>query len=141
MLSGTYEHNIDAKNRLFIPSQFRDDLKSNFIITRGFDKCIYAYSAEEWKRMEDKIMSMPLKLQMSFQQFFFAYMKEVELDKQGRIIIPAFLRKYADVLENRETVVVGVMNHVEIWNPTLWEEKQREQENMDMFEIMSQAGF
>ncbi len=91
--------------------------------------------------MEDKIMSMPLKLQMSFQQFFFAYMKEVELDKQGRIIIPAFLRKYADVLESRETVVVGVMNHVEIWNPTLWEEKQREQENMDMFEIMSQAGF
>lgn len=140
MLSGIYEHNIDAKNRLFIPSQLRDDLKSTFIITRGFDECIYAYSSEEWKRMEQLIESMPLKQKVHSQRFFYAYLKEVALDGQGRIIIPAPLRKYAGVLDSKETVIVGAMDHVEIWNPALWEAKQREQESLDMFEFMSQAG-
>ena len=98
MLLGEYFHNIDAKGRIILPSKFRSELGERFIVTKGFDGCLYGYSVEAWKEIEEKIKTLPLvtgKDARNFTRFFFSSAIECEIDTQGRILISSSLREYA----------------------------------------------
>ncbi|WP_163654372.1 division/cell wall cluster transcriptional repressor MraZ [Listeria sp. PSOL-1] len=120
MFMGEYRHNIDIKGRLIVPAKFRELLGENFVVTRGLDKCLFAYPRSEWAKLEAKLQTLPLtkKDARSFTRFFFSGASECELDKQGRINIPSNLAKYADL--EKETVIIGVSNRIEIWSETEW---------------------
>lgn len=119
---GEYQHNIDVKGRLIIPVKFRDALGEEFVITRGLDQCLFGYSMEEWKAIEDKLKTLPLtkKDARAFTRFFFSGATECQLDKQGRINIPAQLVNYAKL--EKECVILGVSNRIEIWSKHQWED-------------------
>ncbi len=118
---GEYQHNIDTKGRIIVPSKFREELGENFVVTRGLDKCLFAYPMEEWKLLEGKLKKLPLtkKDARAFTRFFFSGAIECEIDKQGRINIPQTLRNYAAL--EKECVVIGVSNRIEIWSNENWE--------------------
>ena len=122
MFMGEYNHSIDAKGRLIVPSKFREQLGSEFVVTKGLDGCLFVYSHEEWQRIEESLREKPLTSR-KFLRFFFAGAATCEVDKQGRINLPANLREYAGI--DKEVVSVGVFSRVEIWS------KERYQENSD----------
>jgi len=134
MLLGEYNHNLDAKGRVSVPSKFRDDLGSVFIITKGLDNCLYAYSKDEWKIFEEKLKNLPSSAR-NFVRFFFAGATEVEVDKLGRINIPQNLRDYASL--SKEVCMIGVSTRVEIWDKQKWEDYTNP-DNMDVEQIASQ---
>ncbi len=119
---GEYRHNIDEKGRMIVPAKFRDELGSLFIVTRGLDRCLFVYPEEEWKKLEEQLKSLPLtkKDARAFSRFFFSGATECEIDKQGRVNIASPLREYAQL--EKECVVIGVSNRVEIWSKHIWEE-------------------
>lgn len=125
---GEYQHSVDAKGRLIIPSKFREGLGSSFVITRGLDNCIFGYPMDEWRKLEEKLKQLPMtkKDARAFARFFFSGATEVELDKQGRINIPANLASYAKL--EKECVVLGVSSKIEIWAKDLWEDYFNEAE-------------
>ncbi|GAB2543016.1 division/cell wall cluster transcriptional repressor MraZ [Gracilibacillus alcaliphilus] len=120
MFMGEYQHNIDTKGRIIVPAKFREGLGEQFVITRGLDQCLFAYPMDEWRQLEEKLKKLPLtkKDARAFTRFFFSGAVECELDKQGRINIPAPLRKYADI--EKECAVIGVSNRVEFWAEDKW---------------------
>ncbi|NTW72194.1 MAG: division/cell wall cluster transcriptional repressor MraZ [Eubacteriaceae bacterium] len=126
MFIGEYQHNVDIKGRLIIPSKFREQLGDNFIVTKGLDKCLFIFPLEEWNKFEDKLKTLPIssKDARAFTRFFFAGAAECELDKQGRIMIPANLREYAQT--DKETYIIGVSNRLEVWNSENWEQYNKE---------------
>jgi MraZ protein len=119
---GEYHHSIDNKGRLIVPSKFREELGDMFIITRGLDQCLFGYPLSEWQLLEDKLKGLPLtkKDARAFTRFFFSGATESELDKQGRINIPTPLLTYAKL--DKECVILGVSNRIEIWSKQIWEE-------------------
>ena len=121
MFMGEYQHSVDEKGRMIIPAKFRDELGPTFVMTRGLDQCLFVYPMSEWKAMEQKLKSLPLMKSdaRAFTRFFFSGAVECELDKQGRVNIPASLRQHASL--DKDCVVIGVSNRVEIWSRTLWE--------------------
>ncbi|ADH99155.1 division/cell wall cluster transcriptional repressor MraZ [Salisediminibacterium selenitireducens] len=121
MFMGEHHHNIDDKGRMIIPARFREELGAKFIVTRGMDKCLFVYPQKEWNVIEDKLKSLPFtkKDARAFTRFFFSGATECELDKQGRANIPVTLRTYADL--EKECVVIGVSNRVEIWSKSVWQ--------------------
>ncbi|WP_066318151.1 division/cell wall cluster transcriptional repressor MraZ [Bacillus sp. FJAT-29814] len=122
MFMGEYHHSIDSKGRIIVPSKFRDDLGEMFIITRGLDQCLFGYPLSEWQLIEEKLKGLPLtkKDARAFTRFFFSGATESELDKQGRINIPAPLLQYAKL--EKECVILGVSNRIEIWSKQIWED-------------------
>lgn len=122
MFMGEYHHSIDNKGRMIVPSKFRDELGEMFIITRGLDQCLFGYPLTEWALIEEKLKGLPLtkKDARAFTRFFFSGATESELDKQGRINIPAPLLQYAKL--EKECVVLGVSNRIEIWSKQIWED-------------------
>ena len=120
MLIGEFHHNIDDKNRLIIPAKFRDEIGDKFVLTRGLDGCLFAFSQEEWLNFETKLKSLPLsdKNARNFVRFFLAGATECEIDKQGRFLIPNNLRTAASL--EKETVIIGVGTRLEIWNREIW---------------------
>ena len=120
MFLGEFEHTIDDKGRLTIPAKFRDELESGIVITRGLDGCLWAYSRAEWEVLAEKISKMPTTNQAArnFARFMFSSAFDSIPDRQGRILLPQNLRDYA-IIQN-ETVIIGVMNRLEIWNPAKW---------------------
>lgn len=124
MFYGEYLHSIDRKGRLILPAKFRETAKANFVekfyITRGLDKCLFMFSEEEWKQQESKLKAMPFTKQQSrtFNRLYFSGAIEVIPDRQGRILIPQYLKDFADI--KREVTVVGVSNRIEIWSKQLW---------------------
>lgn len=137
MLLGEYNHNIDEKGRVSVPAKFRDDLGNTFIVTKGLDNCLFAYSKEEWTKFEEKLKTLPMTNTnaRNFVRFFFAGATECEIDKQGRINIPQNLREYANF--SKELCIIGVSTRVEIWDREKWQ-NYTSPENMDVDEIASQ---
>ncbi|MGM9925273.1 MAG: division/cell wall cluster transcriptional repressor MraZ [Bacillus sp. (in: firmicutes)] len=122
MFMGEYHHNIDTKGRLIVPIKFRELMGAGFIITRGLDRCLFGYSLDEWQLIQDKLAALPLtkKDARAFTRFFFSGAVHVELDKQGRINIPLPLADYAKL--EKECVILGVSNRIEIWSKHQWED-------------------
>ena len=114
MFMGEYNHTIDAKGRMIVPSKFREQLGNEFVVTKGLDGCLFVYPNEEWHNIEEKFRNVPLttKDARKFSRFFFAGAATCELDKQGRILIPPVLREFADL--QKDVVSVGVLNRIEI---------------------------
>src|SRR5699024_1745093 len=114
--------NVDTKGRIIVPSKFREELGESCVVTRGLDKCLFAYPTDEWKILEGKLKKLPLtkKDARAFTRFFFSGAVECEVDKQGRINIPKTLRTYASL--EKECVVIGVSNRVEFWAVEQWED-------------------
>lgn len=121
MFIGEYQHSLDSKGRIIIPSKFRDDLGPIFIMTKGLDNCLFVYPKNEWQVLEEKLKSLPLTNRdaRAFVRFFFAGATECELDKQGRILIPSNLREHSKL--EKEAVIIGVSTRVEIWSKSEWD--------------------
>ena len=119
---GEHRHSIDDKHRLVIPSSYRDSLGSSFIITRGLEKCLYIYTESEWQKIVDKLASLPFtkKDARTFIRSFFSAAANCTLDKQGRINITPNQALYAGL--NKECVIIGANDRVEIWSKENWEE-------------------
>ena len=134
MFMSEYNHTIDAKGRLIIPSKFREVLGEEFVITKGLDGCLFVYDNQEWNAFEEKLKALPLnkKDNRQFVRFFLAGAAEVEVDKQGRILLPAALREFAGL--EKDVVLVGVGSRVEIWSKDKWENMNSD---TDMDEITS----
>ncbi len=134
MLMGEYHHNIDEKNRLIIPSKFRSELGEKFIITKGFDKCLFVYSEAEWNKMIQRVGTLQFtrKNVRAFERALIGGASVTEFDKQGRINITSPLVHYAGI--NKECVIIGVNERLEIWS--LEEFDKYMKENEDSFEEM-----
>jgi len=122
MLIGEYHYNLDAKGRLAIPAKLRHNLGENAIVTRGLDSCLFVYPRKEWDILIERLNSLPLTQSDSraFSRFMLAGAIEVDIDQQGRILIPDHLRKFASL--NKKVVIAGVNNRLEIWDENLWNE-------------------
>lgn len=120
MFIGEYEHSLDAKNRIMIPSKFRSKLGERFILTKGLDHCLFIYTMEEWSKFEEKLAALPFtsKDARQFTRFFLSGAEECEMDTQGRIIIPQSLREHANLTKN--IISIGVSNRIEIWDAESW---------------------
>ena len=136
MFIGEYQHTIDNKGRISVPAKFREELGERFIVTKGLDNCLFIYSMDEWKILEDKLKTLPLtnKDARAFVRFFFAGASECDLDNQGRIRIPNNLREHAGL--EKETVMIGVATRIEIWSLDHWE-KYNDDANLGYDEIAS----
>ena len=121
MFIGEYNHTIDAKGRLIIPSRFREVLGDEFVVTKGMDGCLFVFDNPEWQAFEEKLHKLPMidKGARQFTRFFLAGAASVEVDKQGRILLPAVLREFAGI--TKDAVLVGVGSRVEIWSKDRWE--------------------
>jgi MraZ protein len=139
---GEYRHSLDVKGRIIVPSKFRDGLGDKFVLTKGLDGCLFAYSKEEWANFEEKIKTLPLtnKDARAFVRFFFAGAVECEIDKQGRTLVPPMLREYAGL--NKDLVIIGVSNRVEIWSQEKWDNysEAEDLEADDLAEKMAMLG-
>jgi MraZ protein len=142
MFIGEYQHTLDPKNRVIMPSKFREKLGDSFVMTKGLDNCLFVYSSREWSIVEEKLKSLPMtnKDARAFVRFFFAGACECELDKQGRIVMPNHLKDYARI--DKELVIIGVSTRIEIWSKEEWN-KFNSDANIsyeDVAEKMSQLG-
>ena len=138
MLIGTYQHNIDAKGRVFIPVKFRGDLGERFVISKGLDNCLFVHSLKEWEQLDELVRAMPIAQRRTIQRFLFSGASEVELDAQGRICVPQNLREYAS-LEGASTII-GVSTRVEIWNAERWSQESESMTSDEIANIMEQLG-
>ena len=120
MFMGEYHHNIDEKNRLIIPSKFRDDLGDSFVVTRGIENCLFVYHKEEWEKIVNKLTDIPFtkKDARVFMRFFLSGATTSEFDKQGRVNITSPLIDYANI--NKECVIIGDGDRLEIWALEAW---------------------
>lgn len=130
MFMSEYNHTVDAKGRLIMPAKFREALGEEFVVSKGMDGCLFVYANEDWKAFEQKLTALPVisKESRQFTRFFLAGAAQVELDKQGRILLPAVLREFAGL--EKEVVLVGVGTRIEIWSKDRWD-AINEDDNMD----------
>lgn len=121
MLIGEYVHSLDVKGRLIMPAKLRHDMGDKFIVTKGLDGCLFAFSQKEWLNFETKLKELPLsdKNARNFVRFFLAGATECETDKQGRFLIPNNLRIAANL--DKEAIIIGVGTRLEIWDKATWE--------------------
>ncbi len=126
VLMGEYLHTVDNKGRIILPAKLRDELGESFILTKGLDNCLFVYGKEEWAILENKLKQLPLAKPeaRAFVRFFFAGAAEAECDKQGRVLLPVNLREYAKL--DKDAVVIGVSNRVEIWSKDAWDKYNEE---------------
>ena len=138
---GEFNHTVDTKGRLIIPTKFREDLGPEFIVTKGLDGCLFVFPPEEWKAFEGKLRTLPLnqKNARSFVRFFVSGAATCELDKQGRILLPATLREFAGL--EKDVVLAGALDRVEIWSKLRWTENTSIDNMDDIAEQMSDMGF
>lgn len=121
MLIGQYKHTIDSKKRLALPSKFRGELGGKVIVTKGIENCLVVYTQKEWEIMSQKLGNLPMAQveARSFARIILASAMEISLDKLGRILIPDYLKQYADLRKN--VVICGLSNRLEIWDEKKWE--------------------
>ena len=142
MFIGEYHFSIDNKGRIAIPSKLRKELSRGGVLTRGLDNSLFLFSIEEWQQLAEKIKSLPLSQANSraFARLMLAGAMDVEMDSQGRILIPEYLRKYAHL--NKKIVLLGVYNRLEIWDEAEWEnyKAKTEKESGDIAEKLGDLG-
>ncbi|MEK7149364.1 MAG: division/cell wall cluster transcriptional repressor MraZ [Patescibacteria group bacterium] len=142
MFIGEFTHNLDIKGRMAMPIKFRDKLTSGAIITRGLDYCLFVFSVKEWETLAQKLVALPLAQANSraFVRLMLAGAMDVELDKQGRILIPDYLRDYANL--KKEITVAGLYNRIEIWNSEAWKQYKEKTESAsdEIAEKLSELG-
>ena len=139
MFIGEYSHSIDPKKRLAVPSRFRGELKNKVVVTRGLDKCLFVYPMKIWEKIAGKLGTLPVgeSSTRSFIRLQLSGAVDVEVDKQGRILIPDFLKSYADL--RRDVIIAGVYDRLEIWDDKKWNAyKNNAEKNTD--EIAEQLG-
>ncbi len=131
MFTGEYRHTVDDKGRVAVPSKFRAQLMDGAVVSRWMDACLAIHTKAGWESLADKVAGLPITDQASrlFQRFIFANAFEAELDRQGRVVLPAYLREAAGL--DGEAVVVGSRDHAEIWSPARWDDYRRELEDPD----------
>ena len=135
-----YNHTVDAKGRMIIPAKFREELGLTFIITRGIDSCILVYAKDEWQKLVDTIneQSMVNRDARKFTRFLIGGAAEVEPDGQGRILIPQYLREYANIA--KDTVAVGMGNHAEIWGKESYMESMNSTDVNEIADKLDEMG-
>ena len=140
MFMGEYNHTIDAKGRLIIPSRFRELLGEEFVLTRGLDGCLSIYPMDEWVAFEEKLRALPLtnKDARTFSRFFVAGATTCQLDKQGRILVPQTLREFAGL--EKEVVLTGNLDRIEIWSKDNWLECNSYDDMDEIAEHMADLG-
>ena len=140
MFMGEYNHTIDAKGRLIVPSKFREALGGTFVVTKGLDGCLFVYDNEEWQAFEEKLKSLPItnKEARQFARFFLAGAAEVEVDKQGRILVPNILREFAQI--SKDVVLIGVASRIEIWSKERFEGIAAFEDMDEIAEHMAELG-
>ena len=140
MFMGEYNHTIDAKGRLIIPSKYRETLGDTFVVTKGLDGCLFVYDNVEWNVFEEKLKSLPItnKDARQFARFFLAGAAEVEVDKQGRILVPNVLRDFAEL--NKDVVLIGVASRIEIWSKERFEGITAYEDMDEIAEHMAEFG-
>ena len=138
---GEYNHSIDAKGRIIVPSKFREKLGDRFIVTKGLDGCLWVLSTSEWESFSGKLTSLPVARRdaRNFTRFFLAGATEAETDKMGRILLPQVLRDYAKL--DKDAVLIGAGNRVEIWNKDEWTDISTFDNVNDLAEQMGEWGF
>jgi MraZ protein len=139
MLIGQYEHTIDTKKRLALPVKFRGELGLKVIVTKGVENCLIVYTEKEWEVMSGKLSSLPISQgeARSFTRHLLASAMEVALDKLGRILIPDYLKEYADL--KKDVVICGLSNRLEIWDSGKWDAYRKNAEK-GVEEIVSKLG-
>jgi MraZ protein len=139
MFIGEYAHNVDAKKRLAVPSKFRGELGSRVVVTRGLDQCLFVYPMKTWETLAEKLGNMPVGEAgtRSFIRLMLAGATDVEVDSQGRILLPDYLKEYAGL--DREVTVAGLFNRLEIWDAAKWQQYKSEAEK-NSGEIAEQLG-
>ncbi|WP_125707186.1 division/cell wall cluster transcriptional repressor MraZ [Lacticaseibacillus porcinae] len=136
MLMGEFHHSIDTKGRLIVPAKFREVLNPSFVLTRGMDGCLFGYPQAEWQKLQEKLTALPLtkKSARTFSRMLLSGAAECELDKQGRINLPNNLIEHAAL--NKDCVLIGVSNRIEIWAAERWQKYADEAE--DDFDELSE---
>ncbi len=124
MFIGEYKYNLDDKNRLAVPTKFRNFFKDGAIITKGLDSCLFIYTAKEWNKLVEKLSSLPISQAKSraFARLMLAGAMDVDLDKQGRMTLPDYLKKFASL--NKKIVMAGLYNRLEVWDESKWSKYQ-----------------
>ena len=142
MFIGEYSHNLDEKGRLAVPKKFRTALTKGAVVTRGLDNCLFLYTKAEWKILAGKLASLPFSQAKSraFARLMLAGAMDVSIDKQGRIIIPEYLRTFAGL--SKEIIVAGLYNRLELWDQKAWSQysAKAEKESTDIAEQMGELG-
>jgi MraZ protein len=140
MFMGEYNHTIDEKGRLIIPSKFREELGNSFVVTKGLDGCLFAYDNTEWTALEEKLKKLPLTNRdaRAFARFMLAGAALVEVDKQGRILLPQVLRSFAEL--EKDVVLIGVASRIEIWSKDRWNDMSDASDMDEIAEKMADLG-
>lgn len=128
MFIGEYKYNLDNKNRLALPAKFRKLFKEGAVITKGLDNCLFIYTSKEWTKLVDKLANLPISQAKSraFSRMLLAGAMDVNLDGQGRVILPDYLKEFASL--NKTVVIAGLYNRLEVWDDKLWTKYQRTSE-------------
>ncbi len=143
MFYGEYEHSIDRKGRLIIPSKFREVFKENYVerffVTRGLDTCLFVFAEDEWRKQESRFRALPVTSQeaRNFNRIYFSGACEVTCDRQGRILVPQYLKDFAKI--KSDVMIVGVSNRMEIWSKDMWADFYKN--TKDTFEKMAENIF
>ncbi|OGY45402.1 MAG: cell division/cell wall cluster transcriptional repressor MraZ [Candidatus Buchananbacteria bacterium RIFCSPHIGHO2_01_FULL_44_11] len=142
MFIGEYQHNIDPKGRLAVPAKFRKDLAKGAVVTKGLDNCLFLYPKLEWQKLADKLAALPIARANSraFSRLMLAGAMDVEIDGQGRMLIPDYLRRYAGLKKN--TIIAGLYNRLEIWDQAMWNKYKAgtETKSGDIAEALGELG-
>lgn len=142
MFIGEYNHSIDEKGRLAIPAKFREELGKGAVVTRGLDNCLFVYTFEEWKKLAEKLAALPISQAntRAFARLMLAGAMDCEMDKQGRIVLPEYLRKFATM--NKKVVIAGLFNRLEIWDEAAWSKYKTttEKDSNDIAEALGELG-
>lgn len=142
MFIGEYQHTIDDKGRVAVPVKFRATLGERAIVTRGLDRCLFIFSAAEWEELAQKLVALPMAQANSraFTRLMLAGAMEVDLDSQGRVLVPDYLRMYAHL--KKQIIVAGLYNRIELWDETAWQKykTQTESDSDEIAERLSELG-
>tara|TARA_B100001964_G_scaffold239693_1_gene307818 strand:+ start:634 stop:1065 length:432 start_codon:yes stop_codon:yes gene_type:complete len=142
MFIGEYKYNLDVKNRLALPSKFRNLFIKGAIITKGLDNCLFIYTTKEWNKLAEKLSNLPFSQAKSraFSRMVLAGAMDVKVDKQGRVILPDYLKSFAGL--NKKIIIAGLYNRLEIWDEKMWSKYQKisEKDSTEIAEGLSDLG-